>query len=397
MVLTRRARPEDVEEIINLANLVFRPRSSGLTPSMGLQYPFFLSAQNAENLFVAEDGGRIVAHNGIMKNTVQINGHKISMASMGAVCTHPDYRGQGIATQLLLEVLSALRDEGIALLTISGDRGLYMRNGADYTSLKKTFVLTRDSDKAEAVKSQCELPEALAIVYHQKTIGTIADEMAELYQKEPVRYSRPKWQFPTLIKAAPGVNDVPYPPYMAAGTLRIGGCLTAYVLGYIKESKFQVMEYAGERLAVGRLLHQLLTDLEVDKVTVDVPAHDCQLTAYLEACGHRGEPKPYPFTFVVTNAETLWNQVQPVIQERIRISGLKARLKAGLDDSLGEPSDQQANDDLARSQGKPPVDMEDGKALLHFLFDVENRMKYGEPWDSVLPLPLPWPGGLNYI
>lgn len=411
MITTRRARPEDVQEVVELANLVFRPASSGLNPSMGLQYPLFLSKRNAHDLFIAEDDGKIIALNGILKNTAVINGHKISIASMGAVCTHPDYRGQGIATRLLHEVLTSLHDEGVALLVISGDRGLYTRNGADFTSLKKRFTLTRGACDTDRVQAYGELPGMLSVTYYGKAITLVAEKFGELYQREPVRYLRPKWQVPILIKAAPGVNDVPYPPRLRAAASWVGECLSAYVLGSVKDNKFRVMEYAGDPVTVGILLQKMLTDSGITTVTVDVPIHDFQLTAYLEACGHKGEAEQYPFTFIITNTAVLWSQIQPILQERAKAICPNARLEVGLNDSPpGESkSDSQRNrrsgiehescpkSDMDQTRYEAPIDLNDGKALLHFVFDVENREQYGEPWDPILPLPLPWPGGLNFI
>ena len=54
-----------------------------------------------------------------------IYGHKISMASMGAVCTHPEYQGRGIGTRLLYETFNGLERDGVSVVTISGGRGLY--------------------------------------------------------------------------------------------------------------------------------------------------------------------------------------------------------------------------------------------------------------------------------
>ena len=144
MITIRRARPEDVQEIIALANSVFRPPDSGLSPSMGMQYPLFLSEQNAQNLFIAEDNGRIVAHNGTMPGAILINGHPISMSSMGSVCTHPDYRGQGIGTRVLMSVLDSLREEGLGTRHIRWQRAIHQKRCRPYRWLPELHHRLRE-------------------------------------------------------------------------------------------------------------------------------------------------------------------------------------------------------------------------------------------------------------
>ena len=374
MITIRRARPEDVQEIIALANSVFRPPDSGLSPSMGMQYPLFLSEQNAQNLFIAEDNGRIVAHNGTMPGAILINGHPISMSSMGSVCTHPDYRGQGIGTRVLMSVLDSLREEGLGLLAISGGRGLYTRNGAAHTAGYLNFTIASESYAAED-SLFADLTDVYSVAYSEyceETVSTIADEIAALYQAESVRYLRTRREFPILLKAAPGAQK--YPPDRLIAMCSIGKSAAAYTIGYRQEDDvLRVVEYAGDRLAVGFLVHRMLSDKAVQKLSLDVPTYDRQLAAYLEACEFRGSSRPYASTFMVTNASALWNQVRPIIEERLSECG------------------------AALSLNQLPVNCNEGQELLHFLFDAHQRKTYGQPWDSVLPIPLPWVNGLNYI
>ena len=53
----------------------------------------------------------------------------IQVGSIGGVCTHPDYRGQRLATQLMEHCTEQLVKEGAHLMLISGDRNVYMRLG----------------------------------------------------------------------------------------------------------------------------------------------------------------------------------------------------------------------------------------------------------------------------
>ena len=73
-----------------------------------------------------------------------------SQASVGSVCTHPDYRERGLATRLVEDALRICEQKEVALMLISGGRGLYRRQGCtDVGEMFKT-VLTRQDIKSSA-------------------------------------------------------------------------------------------------------------------------------------------------------------------------------------------------------------------------------------------------------
>ena len=60
---------------------------------------------------------------------INLLGVIIDVGSLGSVCTHPDYRGRGLAGSLLAHVENELRAQGVDLLYVSGGRSLYLRGG----------------------------------------------------------------------------------------------------------------------------------------------------------------------------------------------------------------------------------------------------------------------------
>ncbi|HUW81755.1 MAG TPA: GNAT family N-acetyltransferase [Phycisphaerae bacterium] len=125
----RAARPEEVPDLIELANLVFRT-SSGRTPTMGQEFPLLLSAGNCQDLYVTRVGGRLVSLVGVYRQTMVCDGLELPVACVGSVCTHPDYRGRGLAGKLTDLAIARARQQGCLLMPISGNRTLYSRRCA---------------------------------------------------------------------------------------------------------------------------------------------------------------------------------------------------------------------------------------------------------------------------
>jgi predicted N-acetyltransferase YhbS len=77
--------------------------------------------------FVALDGGRVVAHVGLLECPMVIDGERTVVDGIHAVCTHPEFRGRGLASRLLGEALAHAR-HATALLTAER-HALYERHG----------------------------------------------------------------------------------------------------------------------------------------------------------------------------------------------------------------------------------------------------------------------------
>ncbi len=368
MIEFRSPRPEEIGEVVDLINYVFRV-SSGMEPTMGRQFPTLLCPDNASNIYVAVDDGKIIANIAIKKNTGIVYGHKISMASMGAVCTHPDYRGKGIGTQLLNKVFDRLNEEKVGIVTISGTRGLYRRNKCVEAGGINTYVLNREKYSYRDLDGT-----GYKISQHIDDTGVLFD----IYQREPVRYQRTRSEFPVLLKAVPMVH----PPVDALTTVLAysegkDGAGLAYLIGFEdKPGVFKVVEYAGERLAAAWLAGKLLDDAGMNEIIFEVPTYDTVFSSILDSTGKKGELSYYPSTTVrVVNIESLWSEIQNII-----------------DEMWGDGKPPFAIEDLPEN-----VCHDDLETLTRFLFADVDRLSCGKPWDRVFPIPLPWPNGLNYI
>ena len=98
--------------------------------SLGPALPIFFDEDNLKYWSVAVAGSRIVAATGAHIFAVRAGPFSYQAAHIGAVCTLPKWRGQGIASRLLDFQADLLRSCQIDVGFISGRRPLYARAGA---------------------------------------------------------------------------------------------------------------------------------------------------------------------------------------------------------------------------------------------------------------------------
>ncbi|MGF7049657.1 GNAT superfamily N-acetyltransferase [Paenibacillus sp. DS2015] len=91
-----------------------------------------------------DEQGKIVSFMGMVPVMIKSLNASLFAFSMGAVCTDPQYRGQGIASKLLDLCQQHAREAGASLLFISGERSLYTRVGSVHFGKSRKFVIDAD-------------------------------------------------------------------------------------------------------------------------------------------------------------------------------------------------------------------------------------------------------------
>ena len=172
----RCARIDEIASITELADCVFM---QGRTGVMGDLFPRLFHKDNRDNLFVFIDGERVVSHVGMVERKARIPGCGLHVACMGAVATYEDYRGRGLASQLVRAALDKARADGVDVMLISGDRTLYRRIGAfpvgrDFRCVLDADILDWLHNPRVRVRKALEsdLP-ACAAAYDAKPVGFV--------------------------------------------------------------------------------------------------------------------------------------------------------------------------------------------------------------------------------
>lgn len=300
----RALRPGELEPLVALTNLVFRPEGG----DMGKEFSYFLHAENAAHLRVCAEGERIVAHCGYRPAEMLILGARVRAACLGAVCTHPDFRGKGLATELLGDALGTMKSEGVSLALISGTRGLYTRSGAVLAAGTRDFFFNpslRSDWEAEVDVAPARPADAVSL--------------AAIYRREPLRFMRPPAEWADIIAGRWCMDRA-----ARLFSIRRGGELVAYAAvrspvppkPQPPEDGTRLGEFAGCRRALAAALPRLADLGECPEIRVPVAAWDRPLAVELAARGLEAGGLSATRSVKIVNFPRLMESLRDLLVER---------------------------------------------------------------------------------
>ncbi|MFO8008093.1 MAG: GNAT family N-acetyltransferase [Candidatus Brocadiia bacterium] len=379
----RGAKPQEIGAIVELSNAVFRPRGEG---HMGRDYPLLFAPENAEDLRVFVDEGRPVSLVGIYQADLWLHGIRQRAGCIGSVCTHADYRGQGLATRLMKDARAKAAADGCTLLLISGGRGLYRR--LDYVD-PGGYVTYRVGRK--------RLPQPGPYVLEEWSEQHLP-ELVRLHSTEPVRFGRPPEDFRGFLSCG-HVENAPGDVLLVRE--KKGRHAAAYVAtwragaGGLDDEAVSVREMAGSRAAVAHALSALLDRYGAEEVHLDCLAADGEMRALARVHGWPTEAHGFHGTLGIIQPARFWSACGPLFAERIgeeKVSPLRVEPR-------GDGLSLLYEDEELTLEG-----MSDVTRLAFLPRGRRNELQLDLPADSelrgllekLLPLPLP-AYGLNFI
>lgn len=153
-------------------------------PPMLEEFPLLLGLANLSHMWIAVDEERVVAVVSYYTTPVKLQNVTISVASIGAVATHPDYRGRGLSSELLKHCESLMISEGVDLILISGDLPHYRRFGADQISTMTSYKISPLTTSHQLLPYDPAYLPQLVQLYHQLPYRFVRTplEMSQLIQ-----------------------------------------------------------------------------------------------------------------------------------------------------------------------------------------------------------------------
>jgi hypothetical protein len=207
----------------------------------------------------------LAAHAGFILREALVLGRRIRVACIGAVFTAPADRGRGLASLVLLDALSRARQHA-DLVLVSGDRGLYRRQGLDPVPPLARFTLPNGTPGPVSREGALEVRDASP---------DDLDAMAELYDAEDVHFVRSPADWRRLWGAGLLV-DVPATFSVLLRRGRMVGYLVGQQGGRHADGSARprrILEIAGDRDAIiegAPLLGEELLVPTYDSSTIDL-------------------------------------------------------------------------------------------------------------------------------
>jgi predicted N-acetyltransferase YhbS len=204
------------------------------TPGLVDEFPLLVGAANRNRSLVAEADGRVVAHAAWRALVLRVGEERLPAAGVGLVTAHRDWRGRGLATQVVEACMTDAWVDGawIALL-FAPSRSLYARLGFMPAGQER---VTRSS--APAVSQ--ELPDGVRTGDPKD-----ASRLLPLLERHPVGVERTVNDFETLLRV----------PDTRLYLLEEGGRVLAYCIeGRGRDLRGVIHEWAGDPPEVSRLL-----------------------------------------------------------------------------------------------------------------------------------------------
>lgn len=372
----RHINKSDMDSLIQLTDRVFW---QGLVN----KYPQLFNEDNFENLRVFSDAGQIVSHIGFIERNASVLGCQIKVACIGAVATLQEYRGKGLASQLMEDSLNKMLSDGVDVVLVSGGRGLYKRYGC--AEVGRFYKLILKSDDIAFLPSD-------PIEFYPMQNTNIQTAM-KLYECEPVRFLRPWEDYEYFLQSHWAMNKRSELFIIERKKIPV-----AYVVLRFhepsgeNEKKASIAEFAGGRVALLSAMKQLFQSYKLTELGFTFHEIDNELKTYL--LNLKAEIVPFGGTLRVVNFMQLMERLMPYFASR-----LGNRLAKQLVFNVERGTDPVGLDTKFEiSLGDEAISITGYAEIARLIFGCHDQnIQYTHPsLAKIFPLPALW-YGLNYV
>ena len=183
MTQPRATEPDDISELGQLLDDVFR-RSKGIIDQSQLtDFPLVFSPTNFSNSRVIVEDGRIVSHAALWPRELIIDGQRLKAAVIVSVATQPDYRLRGHAATLVRDLQRTLQADDFDLAILwTAVPDFYLKLGWEVVTPGGTIATVN----AQTLPPAADRPTEIASFDPQRHL----DDVIAIHDQESVRFER---------------------------------------------------------------------------------------------------------------------------------------------------------------------------------------------------------------
>lgn len=251
-----RATPTDYDSIIKLLDQCFTHDAKLGGMEAHWQHVYSRDPDQMRRAIIMKDGDKPVAHVRYVDQTALVNDSKLKIAGIHGVCTHPDYRGQGVMSQLLNQTLEYIEEEGYALSDLGGATPRYRRFGWEDGGREWHFSITDRSI------TQLTPPEGWKVKKHSGEKGDV-EIIRQLHEEEAFRLARLGNIYSSFLKRRGKETYI--------SRSRNGAAYFILGSGGENPSERSVYEFGGNPEGIHALISHLIEKENIKKIQIQSP------------------------------------------------------------------------------------------------------------------------------
>ena len=255
----RALRPEEYPAALRFVNSIFRPQAPN---SMEHEYSLVFGKDNIENMRVIVKGSEVISHTAIYCSTLRSRELAFKVGGISAVATHPDYRGRGLASRVMRDCISVMRERGCHLSFLWTDRHSFYRN-LGYEPSGSFYLFKPTPSSLSDAPPDCEI-----VPYAPERLP----EIVEIHDRELLRTERTAKEYETYFALSRTQTLL---------ALRDRKVSAYAVMGKGRDLRGFMHDWGGDPRDLLRLARELAALSETGEIYVLAPVHENDFTSLL--------------------------------------------------------------------------------------------------------------------
>ena len=267
MMNYRCAGPQDMDKIIDFANMVFSMLR--VPHNFEEMLPKVYAAPNLqpEIHIVAEEEGRLCGCLGMLVYPLRVAGETLRIGYMGTMAVHPRVRGRGTMGTLMEKQIERGKEKDLDVLLLGGQRQRYARHGYETVGATYNYSISAANvrhamvqEDAEGVAftpmTQADVPFALSLYDAQLVAGARTEEnfldAVKSYREKPYAVAKNGEAIGYLVTSQDGA-------YITEIRMKDASLILPAIKGYMAQQGLRLVQVAAA--PYDTVLNELLAPL----------------------------------------------------------------------------------------------------------------------------------------